>query len=72
MTVELLRARHPGWQIWQSSGGFWWATRRSVRNLPHGTSLTVGDVASLAELAALIEADDAYLMEHSHLAPVPA
>jgi len=65
----MLRARYPGWQVWQSSGGSWWATRRSGRNLPPGISLTVGDVRSLDELAALIEADDAFRAEHSHLTP---
>lgn len=67
MDVEVLRARHPGWHVWQSSGGSWWATRRSCRNLPPGASFTVGDVGSPDELASLIEADDAYLVEYGHL-----
>ncbi|MCI0686584.1 MAG: hypothetical protein L0Y54_05020 [Sporichthyaceae bacterium] len=69
MSVEVVRAKHPDWQVWQSRGGSWWATRRSSRSLPNGASRTVGDARSLEELDALIEADEAFLAEHSHLAP---
>ena len=49
--------------------GRWWATRRSSRSLPNGASRTVGDVRWLDELDSLIEADEAFLAEHSYLAP---
>lgn len=67
MKANALRARYPGWQVWQSREGLWWATRRSTRSLPPGASLTVGDARSLDELRVLIEADDAYLFEYGHL-----
>ncbi|MCI0686581.1 MAG: hypothetical protein L0Y54_05005 [Sporichthyaceae bacterium] len=64
METEALRQRYPGWQVWQSDRGFWWATRRHTRNLPSSVSLTVGDVSSTDELASLIEADEAELANH--------
>lgn len=64
MQTEALRARYPGWQVWQSDRGYWWATRRRTKNLPATVSLTVGDVDSPDELAGLIEADEAELARH--------
>lgn len=64
METEALRERYPGWQVWQSDRGYWWATRRRTRNLPATVSLTVGDVGSPDELASLIEADEAELANH--------
>jgi hypothetical protein len=64
MQTETLRARYPGWQVWQSDRGYWWATRRCVKDLPTTVSLTVGDVDSPDELASLIEADEAELAKH--------
>lgn len=44
-----LEAQHPGWHIWRSDGGCWWATRRhrvSDRQLRAGFEVTVcGDDA---------------------------
>lgn len=65
--TEALQERYPGWQVWQSDRGFWWATRRRTRDLPSTVSLTVGDVGTFDELADLIEADDAELANHKHL-----
>lgn len=62
--TDALRERYPGWQVWQSDRGFWWATRRRTRHLPMTVSLTVGDARSADELADLIEADDAALADH--------
>ena len=64
METEALRARYPGWQVWQSDRGCWWATRRCIKDLPTTVSLTVGDVDSPDELAGLIEADEAELAKH--------
>lgn len=64
MQSEALRLRYPGWQVWQSDRGYWWATRRRTKGLPATVSLTVGDVDSPDELAALIEADEAELAKH--------
>jgi len=64
MQSEALRARYPGWQVWQSDRGYWWATRRCIKDLPATVSLTVGDVDSPDELAGLIEADEAELAKH--------
>ena len=34
--TAVLAADYPGWHIWQSAGGTWWATRIGVRHAPDG------------------------------------
>lgn len=65
--TDALRERYPGWHMWQSDRGNWWATRRRTRDLPSTVNLTVGEATSPDELVNLIEADDAELALHGRL-----
>jgi hypothetical protein len=59
--LDELSAEFPGWRIWRSRPrGLWWATRGGVQyhDQPRrpGWGITVGGVATLAELGAALAA----------------
>ncbi len=57
VTLDNLRALHPGWNIWVSdSGTDWYATRRRATGLEKRDATLVGP--SLEELAARLWAED--------------
>ena len=57
------QTRHPGWGVWISSAGRYWATRRDnvqlTENVHPGWAMTV-DANSLAELEIRIKEQEEY------------
>jgi hypothetical protein len=53
-----LQAEFPGWHVWNSGAGRWWATRRGNARLSHdhdpGWSMTV-DADDAGELGAVLK-----------------